>query len=135
MTRTSSILGLQLVVDKFFIYHLVINLTSWSASSAAFTTSAGVKVTAVGNPLIAVIFAVSVVRKLKSFSFHYTHTHTHTHAHTHTCTHTRMHTRTHAHTHAHTHTCTHTHTHTHTHKHTHSHTHIYKKVANVCTRS
>jgi len=40
-TWTFSTLGLQLAVDKFFIYYLVINLTSLSASSIAFAISAG----------------------------------------------------------------------------------------------
>jgi len=99
LTWMSSILGLQLAVDKVFIYYLVINLTSWSASSAAFTVSAGVRMAAVGNLLIAVIFVVSMVRKWKSLSFCHTHTHAHTHTHTQHTTHT-LHTHTHTHTHA-----------------------------------
>jgi len=73
LTWTSSILALQLAVDKFFIYYLVINLTSWSASSAAFTISAGVRLAAVGNLLIAVICIGSMVRRWRVYHFRLSH--------------------------------------------------------------
>jgi len=55
-----------LAVDKFFFYYLVVNLTGLCASSVAFCVSAGIRVTAVGNLLIVIIFVVSMVRRYKS---------------------------------------------------------------------
>ena len=52
-----------MAVDKFFFYYLVVNLTGLCASSVAFCVSAGIRVTAVGNLLIVIIFVVSMVRR------------------------------------------------------------------------
>ena len=52
-----------MAADKFFIYYLVVNLTGLCASSVAFAISAGIRVTAVGNLLVVVLFVVSIVRR------------------------------------------------------------------------
>ncbi len=53
--------GFQLEVERFFIYYLLLNLVSIAAVSIAFSISAAIRVGAVANLLIAIVFVVSMV--------------------------------------------------------------------------
>ena len=50
-----------MAADKFFIYLLLVNLASIAAVSIAFAASAGVRINAVANLIIVVLFVVSMV--------------------------------------------------------------------------
>lgn len=58
---TYFMIGFQLAADKFFIYLLLVNLASIAATSIAFAVSAGVRINAIANLLIAVLFVVSML--------------------------------------------------------------------------
>ena len=53
--------GLQLQVDKFFIYFLLINLTNFAAISIAFCISAAVKLASVANMLVTLSYIIAIV--------------------------------------------------------------------------
>ena len=55
------ITGLQLEVEKFFIFMLTVFLTALASASTAFLVSAGAKVTGVANLIMALLFVIQMV--------------------------------------------------------------------------
>ena len=69
LTLSLSPTGLQIEVDKFFIFTLTVFLTALGAASTAFFVSAGVRVAGVANLLIALMYVIQMVSWFFVFDF------------------------------------------------------------------
>ena len=61
--------GLQLEVDKFFIFMLTVFLTALASTSTAFFVSAGLKVTGIANLIMALLFVIQMVSRAWSLLY------------------------------------------------------------------